>query len=582
MSYVEQLSHVPDVPSFEPEIDDLDAEQDRKLRELDDLHSGAIRKGALPDSRPEGTASPQDGDLVYFHLTVRREDDRVVETTRLLEDGVEGTGVPKAFVLGKGLRAPRGWELALSDMRRGEKERFIMKPEYGYAAKDCRVPPPAGCSADAAFVFDIHLVNWYPKDEVRVASEDGDVFKRSLGEVDSWETPRAPFEVEVACTARVPSSSGRQGEGRTYFSAPPDQPLCFAIGDGQVPSGFEDAVCALAKLERAIVSCPAGKARRPEPGGLLPPPPDGTDRVEFELQLLSMIQVRDMTGTGEVTKRRVKEGTGEFPVDCPLEDCAVRVHYKASLVDGGKVVHNTRGPEGNAPPLEFNTGMDEVPEAVDMAVRLMTPGETSLVRASPRYAFDGRADRPEGCPEGAEVQFELELVDFDRQPNWHAMSADDKLARAHALKEQGNAIFRAGPGQYSRAVAKWTKALKVLDNAFDMDTDEQLAAASKDKVDCMTNLALVAQKERRFTDCFKWCDKALREVTDHPKALFRRATANAALMNYEAAREDFELCKRVNPSMAKDVDRELVLMERQRREADAKQKRSLQGFLTKS
>lgn len=72
------------------------------------------------------------------------------------------------------------------------------------------------------------------------------------------------------------------------------------------------------------------------------------------------------------------------------------------------------------------------------------------------------------------MQFELELVDFDRQPNWHAMSADDKLARAHALKEQGNAIFRAGPGQYSRAIAKWTKALKVLDNAFDMDTEEQV------------------------------------------------------------------------------------------------------------
>lgn len=51
---------------------------------------------------------------VYFHLTVRREDDdRVVETTRLEEDGVEGSGIPKALVLGKGLRAPRGWELAL-------------------------------------------------------------------------------------------------------------------------------------------------------------------------------------------------------------------------------------------------------------------------------------------------------------------------------------------------------------------------------------------------------------------------------------------------------------------------------------
>jgi hypothetical protein len=50
---------------------------------------------------------------VYFHLTVRREDERVIETTRLEEDGVEGPGIPKVFMLGKGLRAPRGWELAL-------------------------------------------------------------------------------------------------------------------------------------------------------------------------------------------------------------------------------------------------------------------------------------------------------------------------------------------------------------------------------------------------------------------------------------------------------------------------------------
>lgn len=80
-------------------------------------------------------------------------------------------------------------------MKKGEKARFIMRPEYGYAAKDCRVPPPAGFAADAALLFDIHLLNWYPKDEVRLASDEGDVIKRSLGEVDSWETPRAPFEV---------------------------------------------------------------------------------------------------------------------------------------------------------------------------------------------------------------------------------------------------------------------------------------------------------------------------------------------------------------------------------------------------
>lgn len=41
------------------------------------------------------------------------------------------------------------------------------------------------------------------------------------------------------------------------------------------------------------------------------------------------------------------------------------------------------------------TGMAMVPEGLDMAVRLMTPGEVSTVRSAPGYAYDGRADRPE-------------------------------------------------------------------------------------------------------------------------------------------------------------------------------------------
>jgi hypothetical protein len=59
-----------------------------------------------------------------------------------------------------------------------------------------------------------------------------------------------------------------------------------------------------------------------------------------------------------------------------------------------QVAFDTRGADKGAPPLEFATGMNEVPEAVDMAVRLMTPQETSLVRAQPRFAYAGREDRP--------------------------------------------------------------------------------------------------------------------------------------------------------------------------------------------
>ena len=82
----------------------------------------------------------------------------------------------------------------------------------------------------------------------------------------------------------------------------------------------------------------------------------------------------------------------------------------------------------------------------------------------------------QSIPEGADIDFELELLDFDKQPNWHDAGADEKLRRAQALKEQGNAVFRLGPAQFSRARSKWMKALKMLDNAFDLDTDEQVRA----------------------------------------------------------------------------------------------------------
>jgi hypothetical protein len=48
-------------------------------------------------------------------------------------------------------------------------------------------------------------------------------------------------------------------------------------------------------------------------------------------------------------------------------------------------------------PAASSAGMAMVPEGLDMAVRLMVPGEVSTVHAAPGYAYDGHADRPEVC-----------------------------------------------------------------------------------------------------------------------------------------------------------------------------------------
>jgi len=94
-----------------------------------------------------------------------------------------------------------------------------------------------------------------------------------------------PLQVNVSIQARVPSSSGRQGEGTPFFSSA--TPLQWALGCGQIGGLLEEGISAMAKGEHAFISCPDDKG-----GKLIPQPPEGVDRVEYEVELHSMIQVR--------------------------------------------------------------------------------------------------------------------------------------------------------------------------------------------------------------------------------------------------------------------------------------------------
>jgi hypothetical protein len=131
-------------------------------------------------------------------------------------------------------------------------------------------------------------------------------------------------------------------------------------------------------------------------------------------------QVRDVTGDGAVLKRRLQEGQGEFPVDCPLHDTSVRLHYRARSLAGGVPgpwVYDTRtaaaaaapasssngdasssngdtssaaaggGPGGSNGPVEVDTGCGELPEGLELVVKLMVPGELALATCTPRYAY---------------------------------------------------------------------------------------------------------------------------------------------------------------------------------------------------
>ena len=71
--------------------------------------------------------------------------------------------------------------------------------------------------------------------------------------------------------------------------------------------------------------------------------------------------------------------------------------------------------------------------------------------------------------------FEVELVSFERQQHWTRMDAAAKIARAQALKAQGNAVFKGGHAELARG--KWQKAMKMLGNLFDCESEAQVGSS---------------------------------------------------------------------------------------------------------
>ncbi|GAB4824130.1 hypothetical protein N2152v2_011176 [Parachlorella kessleri] len=94
--------------NLEPEVDERDVEDDKGLREQADLERGVVLKGTVEAG--EGSAKPQEGDLVFLHLSFMSPSGAVASSTRS-EHG--GAGHPRPFVLGKGQRMPRGLELGV-------------------------------------------------------------------------------------------------------------------------------------------------------------------------------------------------------------------------------------------------------------------------------------------------------------------------------------------------------------------------------------------------------------------------------------------------------------------------------------
>ncbi|XP_065623406.1 peptidyl-prolyl cis-trans isomerase PASTICCINO1 [Quercus suber] len=538
------------------------APQNKKPPTEDEKRRKKIVPGSLMKAliRPGGGDSrPSDGDQVIYHCTIRTLDGVVVESTRL-ENG--GRGTPIRHVLGKS-KMIVGLLEGIPTMLKGEVAMFKMKPQVHYGEDDCPVSVVNEFPKDDELHFEIEMIDFF---KAKVVSDDLGVVKKVINEGQGWESPREPYEVKAWISAKT-------GDGKLILSHMEGEPYFFTFGKSEVPKGLEMGIGTMTRGEKAIVYVTSQYLTQSP----LIPVIESFEEVHFEVELVHFIQVRDMLGDGRLIKRRIRDGKGDFPMDCPLHDSLLRVHYKGMLLDGERRVFYDTRVDNNDQPLEFSSGEGLVPEGFEMCVRLMLPGEIALVTCPPDYAYD-KFPRPANVPEGAHVQWEIELLGFEMPKDWTGLNFKSIMDDAEKIRLTGNRLFKEG--KFELAKAKYEKVLREFNHVNPQDDDE-----GKEFVNARNLLHLnVAACQLKLGECRKsieTCNKVLDANHAHVKALYRRGMAYMAAGDFEEARADFKMMMKVDKLSEADATAALLKLKQKEQEVEKKARKQFKGLFDK-
>ncbi|KAK4581994.1 hypothetical protein RGQ29_025234 [Quercus rubra] len=431
------------------------APQNKKSPTEDEKRRKKIVPGSLMKAliRPGGGDSrPSDGDQVMYHCTIQTLDGVVVESTRS-ENG--GRDTPIRHVLGKS-KMILGLLGGIPTMLKGEVEMFKMKPQVHYGEHDCPVSVVSEFPKDDELHFEIEMIDFF---KAKVVSDDLGAVKKVINEGQGWESPRDPYEVKAWISAKI-------GDGKLILLHMEGEPYFFTFGKSEVPKGLEMGIGTMARGEKAVAYVTSQYL---------------TQSPLIPVELVHFIQVRDMLGDGRLIKRRIHDRKGEFPMDCPLHDSLLHVRYNGMLLNEERRVFYDTRVDNNDQPLEFSSGEGLVPEGFEMCVRLMLPGEITIVTCPPDYAND-KFLRSANVLEGAHVQWEIELLGFEIPKDWTGLNfksiMDDEVEKK--ARKQFKGLFDKKPGEIAVAGAEDEEDIDTGENHNNFDKEDSDANNSEE------------------------------------------------------------------------------------------------------
>ncbi|KAL0347372.1 UNVERIFIED_CONTAM: Peptidyl-prolyl cis-trans isomerase PASTICCINO1 [Sesamum calycinum] len=219
----------------------------------------------------------------------------------------------------------------------------------------------------------------------------------------------------------------------------------------------------------------------------------------------------------------------------------------------------------------------QVPEGFEMCTRLMLPGEIALVTCPPDYAYD-KFPRPDKVPQGAHIQWEIELLDYEKQKDWTGFNFREIMDDVEKIKGTGNRLFKEG--KYELAKAKYEHVLREF-NHVNPQNDEEGKEFSDTRNLLHLNVAACLQKMGEFKKSIEACNKVLDTNPVHVKALYRRGMAYMGGGDFEEARADFNKMMTVDKSSESTAKAALLKLKKEEQEIHRRARQQFKGLFDK-
>jgi hypothetical protein len=218
-----------------------------------------------------------------------------------------------------------------------------------------------------------------------------------------------------------------------------------------------------------------------------------------------------LTEDNNVEKYIITKGNDTYPEIGQI----VKVHYTGSLLDNTKFDSSLdRNQE-----FEFKLGEENIIELWNIALPTMCKGEKAVITGSSKYCYRD-LDMPK-IPPNSTLKFTIELLDFfDAPKTMEELTTEEKTTFLNDYKTLGKNAFLNNDLQ--SAIKHYTTAQSYAEN---LDSEE--------KINIYNNLSLITYRLKDYVNSLHYADLAYNIENKNTKTLFRLATANFNLSNYD-------------------------------------------------